>query len=253
MACMSRRDNYAAWLVVTAILVGTLVVGCEEHRPIRSRPVRAAPPPPPPNPDATIPAFPWPPPAASASEVLPRTMFEQRAALSTLGNLNEELVSALQTTGYFEKSYYSVPRGFALATRLERISEDGSSKTPPDRWSAEPPHMTHFSISEYLHSLFLANAGHYRVVVFIVTDVPFAETGTAVTLSDVQKWPTGGTNTLPAQIASSAFGQNTECTALIYEFESAAGNAPVFVQPGRLDAHTHLVKSGLWAALGGPQ
>ena len=253
MACITRRSNYAAWSAVTAILVGMLAVGCEEHRPIRSRPVTAAPPPPPPNPNEAIPAFPWPPPAASASEVLPRTMLEQRAALSTLGNLNNELVSALQTTGYFEKSYYSVPRGFALATRLERISDDGSSEAPPGRWSAEPPHMTHFSISAYVHSLFSANAGHYRVVVFIVTDAPFAETGAAVTVSDVQKWPTGGANTLPAQIASSTFEQTTVCTSLIYEFESSAGNAPVFVQPGRLDAHTHLVKSGLWAALGGPQ
>ncbi len=180
-------------------------------------------------------------------------MFEQRAPLSTLGNLNDELVAALQTTGYYEKSYYAVPRGFALATRLEQIADDGSSKTPPDRWSAGPPRVEHFSAREYFRALLTANPGYYRVVVFVVTDAPFAETGAPVSESEAEKWLTSGANRLPASIASSAFGQDTVCTALIYEFERSAGSAPVLLEPSRLDAHTHLVKSGLWGALGGSQ
>jgi hypothetical protein len=178
-------------------------------------------------------------------------MFEQRAPLRTLGNLNDALVSAMQTTGYYEKSYYAVPRGFALATRLEQIAEDGSSKMAPDRWSAGPPRVEHFS--EYLRALLTANPGYYRVVVFVVTDTPFAETGAPVSESEAEKWLTSGANKLPAAIANSAFGQNTVCTALIYEFERSAGSAPVLLEPSRLDAHTHLVKSGLWGALGGSQ
>lgn len=279
MRCITLSPHYSMhWMIFASLLLCILAVSCAEHQRIGSRPTAAkppaeAPPPPPPPPPPplkdgnptpppgtasadggeSIPPFPWPPPTASATEELPRAMFEQRAPLSTLGNLNDILVSALQTTGYFEKSYYAVPRGFALATRLEQISDDGSSKTPPDRWSAGPPHLEHFSIAEYVHALFTENPGHYRVVVFVVTDMPFAETGTPVSLSEAQKWLTGGANKLPASIASSALGQNTVCTALIYEFERSAGSAPVLLEPSRLDAHTHLVKSGLWSALGGPQ
>src|SRR5579859_4050825 len=166
------RNNLTRWAAL--LLLCLLALSCEERRPITAKrggghrvgatasPPEEAPPPPPPPPPAkdghpvggrspasadggeTIPPFPWPPPRASATEDLPRAMFEQRASLSTLGNLNDVLVSALQTTGYFEKSYYAVPHGFALATRLEQISGDGSSKTPPDRWSAGPPHLEHF-------------------------------------------------------------------------------------------------------------
>jgi hypothetical protein len=197
--------------------------------------------------------FPWPPPPASATEVLPRSMFEQHAPLSTLGNLNDALIAGLEKTGYFEKSYYAVPRGFALATRLEQISEDGTSKAAPARWSSSAPSVHGFSITEYLRALLTDNPGYYRVVVFVVTDVPFAESGAEVGMSEAQKWLTKGANALPPSIASAAFGQNTECTALIYEFSRSEGKDPVLLQPGHLDAHTHLVKSGLWNAFGGAQ
>lgn len=276
MPCSTQtRHNLTRWTALLSLCL--LALSCEEHRPIRAKPggghapgktassPEEAPPPPPPkdghpvggiaptsaDEGETIPPFPWPPPKASATEELPRAMFEQRAPLNTLGNLNDVLAAALQTTGYFEKSYYAVPHGFALATRLEQISDDGSSKTPPDRWSAGPPRLEHFSISEYLRALFTQNPGYYRVVVFVVTDVPFAEKDTSVSLSEAQKWLTGGANQLPPSIANSAFTHNTLCTALIYEFTHSAGNPPELLDPSRLDAHTHLIKSGLWGALGG--
>jgi hypothetical protein len=206
--------------------------------------------PPPPEPPG-IPTFPWPPPPASANEVLPNSMFEKRAPLKTLGNVNDALLSGLRRTGYFEKSYYSVPDGFALATRLEQISEDGVSKAPPARWSAAAPRVEYFSISDYLRALLTANPGYYRVVVFVVSDVPFTESGKPASMADAQGWLTGGANVLPASIAKSPFGPNTVCTTLIYEFTRPAGKDPVLLQPSTLDAHTHLLKSGLWNAFGG--
>ena len=157
----------------------------------------------------------------------------------------------MQVSGYFEKSYYVVPDGFALATRLEQISQDGVSKAPPARWSAGVPGVEHFSISDYLRALLTANPGYYRVVVFVVTDVPFTESGPPANMGDAQKWLTGGANVLPVSIASTPFGPNTVCTALIYEFTRSAGKDPALLLPSPLDAHTHLVKSGLWNALGG--
>jgi len=254
MRCIPTRGSSSrAWMALATLLVSVLFIACREQRPIRAG---ATPPPPPPPPPVestpeSIPAFPWPPPPASATEVLPNSMFEQHTHLSTLGNLNDALIAGLQTTGYFEKSYYAVPRGFALATRLEQISDDGTPKPPPDRWSAAAPHVESFSIKEYLHALLTDNPGYYRVVVFVVTDVPFSESGSQASMSEAQSWLTKGSNTLPASMASAPFGQNTVCTALIYEFSRSAGKEPGLLQPGHLDAHTHLVKSGLWTALGG--
>jgi hypothetical protein len=178
-------------------------------------------------------------------------MFEKHAPLKTLGNLNDALISGLESTGYFDRSYYPVPDGFALATHLEQISADGASKAPPARWSAEAPRLEHFSLSDYVRALLTADPGYYRVVVFVVTDVPFAQSGAEPTMDQAQKWLGGGLNVLPASIASTPFSPNTVCTALIYEFTQSESRHPALLLPSPLDAHTHLVKSGLWNAFGG--
>lgn len=235
------RTSVRSWIVLLVLLVYVMAAGCPKQIP----PPVSAPPPPP------IPMFPWPPPPASATEVLPNAMFEKSAPLKTLGDLNNALLRGLQSTGYFEKSYYAVPDGYVLATRLEQISEDGTSKASPARWSAAAPRVEHFSISDYLRALLTANPGFYRVVVFVVTDVPFTESGKPASVADAQKWLTGGANVLPISIANASFGTNTVCTALIYEFTRNAGEGPTQLLPSPLDAHTHLIKSGLWNAFGG--
>lgn len=42
-----------------------------------------------------------------------------------LGHVAESLAGALEKVGYSERSYFSVPGGFALATKLEQIYPDG--------------------------------------------------------------------------------------------------------------------------------
>jgi len=41
------------------------------------------------------------------------------------------------------------------------------------------------------------------------------------------------------------------CTALKFEFTRSVGEDLTPLLPSELDAHSHLVKSGLWNALGG--
>ena len=206
--------------------------------------VEAAPPPP-----ISFPSFPWPPPAASASEAIPNDLLVAESALHSLGDVNARLVRALDLNGYAEKKYYAVPDGFAVATRLEQIEADGRPKPEPDRWSADSPEFR--SLGAYLHALFSANPGYYRVIVFIVTDVPFTEASRKVSETEAAGWLEGGLNQLPQEIADMLCHNGVVSTALIYEFHKDQGRDPQLNEPSRLGAREHLVHSGIWKALGG--
>jgi hypothetical protein len=194
-----------------------------------------------------VPQFPWPPPASSAREVLPRNLL--RGAY--LADIDRFLSKALYKSGYAETSYYAVPSGFALVTRLEQIELDGRSKVPPDRWSAgAPAQMTHFSVGAYVNALFTADPGHYRVVVFVVTNVPFRQSDKQISRAEALGWLRDGLNVLPPIIGEQRYTADVNCTALIYEFERK-GDTTRILLPSGLDAHTHLIKSGLWSAVEG--
>jgi hypothetical protein len=156
----------------------------------------------------------------------------------------------LGRAGYVEKSYYGVPGGFALATRLEQIESDGASKPAAERWVVDAPRPITFSLAEYLRALLTAAPGFYRVTVFIVTGVPFSQSDTRITGDTAIRWLADGLNMLPRSIAQQAYSQDVSCTALIYEFQWRDGRPAVLV-PSRLDGLTHLRKSGIWVALGG--
>lgn len=203
-------------------------------------------------PDAAVPQFPWPPPAASARETVPGSLLAAGRSLDRLGGVDTILGAALERTGYAEKSYWAVPRGFALATRLEQIDANGRPKPPPARWSAETPRLAgEFSLSAYLRALFTADPGYYRIVVFIVTDALFSESDRSVSSEEARSWVAKGLNALPESIASQPYGPSVVCTAMIYEFERRAGSEAQPLVPSPVDAHAHLVESGLWGALGG--
>src|SRR5713101_704656 len=195
-----------------------------------------------------IPSFPWPPPAASASEQIPNDLLAASATLHSLGDINTRLAAALEKSGYAEKKYYAVPNGFALVTRLEQIEADGRPKPEPDRWSSNSPAFR--SLSDYLRALFSANPGHYRVIVLIVTDVPFAESEKRVSEAEAVNWLHAGLNRLPPEIAERPYNPDVVSTALIYEFEKDQGKDPQLNEPSRLGAHEHLTHSGIWGALG---
>jgi hypothetical protein len=201
-----------------------------------------------------LPSFPWPPPTASAREVIPNDFLLGNSSAALLRNINDELVSALGKNGYFERSYFQAPGGFALVTRLEQIEEDGRSKPIPGRWSAGSVRSEGDSwIVSYLRALFTAQPGYYRVIVFIVSDTPFGESG-QVKASEAEAWLQGGVNFLPDAIARLPYTRQMACTALIYEFKREGNSqASSLLTPSHLDARTHLVNSGLWANLASGQ
>jgi hypothetical protein len=203
---------------------------------------------------AKFPQFPWPPPRASATVVLPDE-FLRRPADSVLrwGDVDRTLTSALDACGYFDRSYYAVPDGFAIVTRLEQMQADGTSKAPPDRWAVEYKPVASFSLALYLRALFTADPGFYRIIVFVVTSQSFSQRPSEVSREEAMTWLQRGLDRLPADLAGREYTGQYACTALIYQFEQpGSGEGAKLDVPSDLPGRTQLERAKLWQALGKP-
>ncbi len=198
-----------------------------------------------------IPSFPWPPPEASASAKVPSKFLRSSAADTTLADAARTIEEALDHTGYTERSYYAVPEGFALVTRLEQFNPDGTSKNPPDRWAVEVTRPKVFSLKSYLEALFKAQEGHFRIISFIVTTMPFMQsTQAVVSREEAMEWLTSGVQILPHPIGERPYTEHHYCVALIYEFEQPTRNhEPFFKKLSLLPGVEHLKQAQLWKHL----
>jgi hypothetical protein len=195
-----------------------------------------------------LPNFPWPPPAASASYVLPQSLFISQV---TMGEETEAIIAALERNGYVERSFYGTPApGVALITRLERINSDGSPASAAERWPAGEYQSDPVNLAQFLHGLFYAEPGRYRVIVFIIQDQPFTQAVDKVFSGEQAKalLPSGA-NVLPPMVAERPV-KESHCTALIYEFSN--DGAVMRKVESRLTGRQHLEKAGLLAALEKP-
>jgi hypothetical protein len=195
-----------------------------------------------------VPEFPWPPPKASASATISRELLLANQEYPKLGDAVAALDLAFQKAGYGERSYYSVPGGFAMASRIEQMNQDGTAKGLADRWSLEVPPMRKFSFSAYMTALFRARPGYYRVIVFVVTSHPFSQSSATTTSEEAGLWVSSGLNALPENIASRDYTSAHRCTALIYEFKRMGTQHAEFVDPSKITGQIHLEKSGLLGA-----
>lgn len=212
-----------------------------------------APPPPPPvaakpaeRPAQPLPEFPWPPPPATRL-VLPRQAVVQRPGVASQADVANVLVEALEQRGYFERGFFRVPGGFALATKLERIDDNGSPAPEANRW-AQGNVPAEFSLSAILRRLAGVPPGRFRVLVFIVTPEPFGSGGEPVSGSVAESWVTEGFNQLPREFRQVPVDADTACTLLVFEFERLPVDDEAR-QVKRLDARQHLQRSGLAAGL----
>jgi len=200
--------------------------------------------------DDEIPRFEWPAPKPSAYMTLPRSLLVHGP--SFIFQIASTLENALEKAGYSERSYYSVPDGFALVSRIEQITQTGEPKMPYERWSIDlkPPHV--FSLRSYFSSLFTATPGKYRVIAFVVTPHPVITTGESPDFTTSKDWLWSGSNKLPTSIRNLRFSDEYSCTALIYEFDRATSDSAVTLRvPGSLTGKMHLEKAAIWQALGG--
>jgi hypothetical protein len=195
--------------------------------------------------------FPWPPPRASANHKLPQHLFR---AARNLGDIEDQLLKALDQCGYFERSFYCVAPpeegiGFALAARMEQIDREAYPLPLPDRWSLDIKPLSSFSLREIMQALFFKKPGYFRIVVFIVYDRPFRQSPRPLQQQEALDLVTEGSNKLSAEIRQLPFSPSYSCTALIYEFEAPeSGRAPMLVT-SRYDGKTHLERAKLLEAL----
>lgn len=205
--------------------------------------------PPAPAPASGLPAFPWPPPRYSAFSTIAREWIAPGAD-ATLASVARRLEAAFDAAGYSERSYYWIPGGFALVSRLEQIRSDATPVEPPARWAIGTPAVRGGFI-DHIRALFNAPPGFYRVIVFTVTDQDFAAGGRAPTSSEAGTWITAGSMRLPPDVGSRSYGERHYTTALIYEFERPADGSDARVRtPSSSPGRVHLEKAGLWRALG---
>lgn len=193
--------------------------------------------------------FTWPPPRPTTRAVLERVMLGP--SQGTLGQVADRLAVALRRVGYFERSFYAVPGGFAMATQLEQIEFDGTPKPVPLRWSSALPPRRVFSIDDFVRALFTAPEGHYRVIVFVVSDRPFATAPDAPSQNEALGWIGGGLDRLPTPLAELRLRDSHACTALVYQFRKVGHAGVALANPdGATAAELQLQRSGILAALG---
>lgn len=198
--------------------------------------------------EAPIPRFDWPPPKASAQELIPDKWLRTGEA-PTLADVADKFEKALKLAGYKQRSYYSVPDGFALATQLEHIKQDGTPLPGDDRWTVGTPRVSNLSLFAFIEALAHAPAGVYRAIVFVVTDAPWVQSATAPSDLKIMAWAGSGANALPASIGNQPYGKNYRATALIYEFRKGNTGPAETILPSTVSGETHLDKGGLWDPL----
>ncbi|NTW63686.1 MAG: hypothetical protein HGA46_06270 [Chlorobiaceae bacterium] len=197
-----------------------------------------------------MPNFEWPPPESSAEKVIPDVFLRKPDKDSVLfRDVDHILSSALDRCGYSDCSYYAVPGGFAVVTRIEQINSDGTPKPGDSRWSVKTPPISPFSdFPQYLKVLFKGNPGYYRVIVFIFTPYGFTQGAKGPTREIVESWFSGGFNVLPAEAGEQHYTKAHRCTALIYEFKKTPTQATLII-PGSITGKAHLERSRLWSVL----
>ncbi|MEX1027059.1 MAG: HEAT repeat domain-containing protein [Candidatus Paceibacterota bacterium] len=194
--------------------------------------------------EESLPPFPWPPPrythrAAFGRDIPRRTLGEDD---TTLGEIYNKLYQTLFSVDEnFESGLFGVgDDGFALLAKLERIDDQGKPLPGGNRWfyGELPP----LSFKDYIGRLFFEKPGYFRVLAFVVTPK------TLIGYSDSRLPHTSeGASDLPDHIAGLKF-KNCNCYILIYSFERRRGGS--FKLYDKLGPKTHLLRSGILAALG---
>jgi hypothetical protein len=195
--------------------------------------------------DVTLPAFDWPPPTSTSKFPLPTEWLRLKEP-PTLGQVGQMLETAVVKAGYPNYAYLSVPNGFTLVTKLEQILETG--EVTSNRWSNTLPSMATMTFGEFVKALFIAPVGYYRVIAFIVTDMPWQQNAPQATEQQTLRWLSKGLNMLPAAVRDMKYTTGYQTTALVYQFRSDGSKARL-VESSRVDTLTHLDKAGLLQTL----
>ena len=196
-----------------------------------------------------LPEFPWPPPPFSTRLKLDRALLVAGQTTPTNGSVAARMEQALAANGYTQLSYYAVPDGFTIATRIERIAPNAASAAE-QRWSTQIPAVSliPFNLDAYIKALLGKNGDTFRVIVFTFTPTPFTTSSKVVAPGEAMAWAEKGATALPAALAAQAYGSDTICTALVYEFRISSLGAAL-QRPSAFDGRKHLRAAGILKAL----
>jgi hypothetical protein len=192
-------------------------------------------------------------------EVLPRDA--HFGAAHTFYDVNEVLVHALRRARYFSLAdwltgtdrgrwrYYSVPGGFAIVARIEKLRPDARPDYPRFGYAEASP-----SLVEAVVGLLFAPPGYYRQIILVVSDrslesmfgqqPPTPEWGQQLLLN--------GERTLPRDYWDDQFTQQHQVFALVYEFMKSSDTQRVEPLDHRHQIHdvrAHLAGSAILTAL----
>ena len=199
---------------------------------------------------ARLPDFPWPAPKASTHWVASTKFLapiESKSNKRTLTDVASALERKLQLAGYTERSYFSIPNGFAVVTKLERINEDGTINQKGDRWALEDkPLKFAFDINAYFRALFTADPGHYRAFAFYVTNRKSIFDGNPAHYDNVKDWTHTGGNSLLNEHSNVEYSEDYNCTVSVYSYERPKGGDPILLDPSPIDARTHVINAGMY-------
>src|SRR5262249_42008615 len=102
---------------------------------------------------------------------------------------------------------------------------------------------------DYLAALLSAKPGFYRVIVFIVTNVPFTQSDKKIGEEEAKAWTTRGANSLPENIKRQVFQSDFSCATLIYEFKKETADDKAEYVKSTLTGLQHLEKSTIFGNL----
>jgi hypothetical protein len=197
---------------------------------------------------AELPLFELPAPRPSARATLPRDLVLTKGP--TLKNVADAITDRLGGAGYADSGFYRTSDGFAIATRMERIHPDGRPYPGDQRWNILPTGLLTwhdgFSVRAFLTALTNADPGHYRVLVFVVTDKPVTRSSDRMSRDTATGLADSGAAALPVTFANAQFNESYTATALVYEFirPSLGAGADLSI-PSAVPGSIHLKRSGL--------
>lgn len=192
--------------------------------------------------------YPWPPERPSTQSNL-TSLFGAFTGSSLLA-VGDVLRYAADAAGYDDKSFYSAPNGFVLATRLEATTAEGKRLEGLARYRL--PLTQSDSLTDSLANISgRMPAGNFRYIAFVVSDQPIVFSAAIIAGSIASERALNGATNLDASFSARPFTDRHQVLALIYEFK--ASGQPVgtieLLRPSALGGSDHLAAAGLYSSI----
>jgi len=195
--------------------------------------------------DNTLPSFFNPPPQASAKYTFNAIEISK---FKTYGEIDGWLANLLNNAGYVGKfNYFLFNNGFVIATEIEQINRDATTKPSDERWSAIRINLTRkdWSLTDYVNTLFKSQPGYYRSIVFIISPSIYQFSANDYGKDLFAKYLSQGSIGLPSQLTNTVVPKDIKVTALIYEFEKPENAHEAILVTDGLTGLEHLKKASI--------